>query len=238
MSIISGYPVGAKLIADCVENKIITSREANKLAGFCSTSGPMFVIGSVGVGMFVNSTVGIIIFLSHILGAIVNGVVFRKFYVDQNENSKQLKPKSVNYDILGESMTNSITSILIVGGYIAIFSMIIDMMIDFKVIQFFQIVFSPLINILGLTAGTSQAILTSFVEITRGCFELSKLNLNLTALSVIATGIITFGGISIFFQSITFLSKSKINVKYYLLQKITHTIFACVISWILCLIIL
>src|SRR5574344_476395 len=80
MSIISGYPVGAKLISEFYEMGAISKVQANKLCTFCSTSGPLFIIGSVGTSMFLNSTLGYIMFLSHILGSFLNGILYRKLY--------------------------------------------------------------------------------------------------------------------------------------------------------------
>ena len=78
MSIISGYPVGAKMTADLYESGKITKNDAFKMTSFCSTSGPMFIIGAVGIGMLKNATFGYIIMISHIIGALLNGLLYRK----------------------------------------------------------------------------------------------------------------------------------------------------------------
>ena len=91
MSIISGYPVGAKLTSDCYKQGLITTTEASKITTFTSTSGPMFIIGTVGVGMLHSYLAGVIIFLSHILASIINGIFYRNFYVEQKHTSNSLK---------------------------------------------------------------------------------------------------------------------------------------------------
>ncbi|MFR1983231.1 MAG: nucleoside recognition domain-containing protein [Christensenellaceae bacterium] len=52
MSILSGYPVGASLVSAFKADGVFSDDEAQILACACSTSGPLFVIGSVGAGMF------------------------------------------------------------------------------------------------------------------------------------------------------------------------------------------
>ena len=74
LSILSGYPVGAKIVADLYENGSITKEEAYKITTFTSNSGPMFILGSVGIGMLASKKLGIIILISHILGALINGL--------------------------------------------------------------------------------------------------------------------------------------------------------------------
>ena len=54
MSIISGYPIGAKIISDLHSKNLITDNDAKKMAIFCTTSGPIFVVGTVGSLMFGN----------------------------------------------------------------------------------------------------------------------------------------------------------------------------------------
>ena len=47
MAILSGYPVGSKMIADLYIQGKISKDEAYRMSAFCSTSGPMFIIGAV-----------------------------------------------------------------------------------------------------------------------------------------------------------------------------------------------
>ena len=47
MSILSGYPVGAKLTADFYEKGLITKGQACRITTFTSTSGPLFIVGTV-----------------------------------------------------------------------------------------------------------------------------------------------------------------------------------------------
>lgn len=77
MSIITGYPVGSKLISDLYKNNQLSSSQAIKTASFCSTSGPMFILGTVAIGMFANAKMGYIILISHVVGALINGLLYR-----------------------------------------------------------------------------------------------------------------------------------------------------------------
>ena len=63
MGIISGYPVGAKIVANLKENKLCNKVEAERLIAFTNNSGPLFIVGTVGIGLFYNSSIGLILFL-------------------------------------------------------------------------------------------------------------------------------------------------------------------------------
>ena len=235
MSIISGYPVGAKIISDFYEMRIISQRQANKLCTFCSTSGPLFIIGSVGAGMFKDISLGYIIFLSHILSSILNGIVFRKAYVDMKFDRKnniltQTNQKDTQ-NILQNSMIDSILSVLIVGGYIAIAFLVIDLFNDLNLLY----PINYLLELCGLKNGTAAAISSGFLEVSKGCLMLSTSQISKCLLGTIASFLIGFGGISIFLQATTFLTKSKINLKFYFVQKLTHGMLSAIITFLLCL---
>jgi len=70
MGIISGYPVGAKIVANLKDQKLCTDIEAERLIAFTNNSGPLFIVGTVGVGMFYNPSIGLILFCTHILACL------------------------------------------------------------------------------------------------------------------------------------------------------------------------
>lgn len=78
LSVISGYPMGAKLISNMYENKYIDNDDALAMLSFCSISGPMFMIGTVGVSIFHSYKTGLIIMIANLLASIFNGLIFRK----------------------------------------------------------------------------------------------------------------------------------------------------------------
>lgn len=238
MSIISGYPVGAKLICDFYENKQISTKDANKLVTFCSTSGPLFIIGTVGAIMFQSVKIGYILYGAHILSSIINGLIFRNVFKSNNEQKQNNNDKKTDYNnMLSNTMTNSISSILVVGGFIAIFFMAIDICTDLQLLYPFQKVFEWIFSGLNFSSA-SNSVVNGIFEVTRGCKEISNLTLPSIFKVVTACGLITFGGLCVHAQSLAFLTKCKVNIKFYFLQKITQTIIACVICFLLCLLFL
>lgn len=79
MSILTGYPVGSKLVSDLYNNSTFDKAQAIRTTAFCSNSGPMFILGSVAIGMFCDRKMGIIILASHIIGALLNGLLYRNY---------------------------------------------------------------------------------------------------------------------------------------------------------------
>lgn len=238
MSVLSGYPVGAKIIGDLGENGLISDLEATKMSAFCSTSGPLFIIGSVGVGMFGSVKTGRTIFLSHILSAILTGLIFR-FYGSKKFVSFMVAPpdsvirsrneeKSAN--ILYDCAYSSVISLAVVGGFICVFYLVADAFQNSNLL--FPLVF--LINSIIKNTDLSNAFCYGLIECTRGCKMLSMCRLS-TYSPAFASAIISFGGLSVIVQSICFLKKAKAKTSVFLLAKIVQTILAFVICFLFCL---
>jgi len=230
MSILSGYPVGCKIIAELYENKVINSNEATKMSTFCSTSGPLFIIGSIGVGMLANKTAGLTLYLCHILSGFLCGIIFR-FYGDTSTNNMPVKKPAID-NILGEAIYTSVISILTVGGFITVFYILADMLIDFNVLLPLQCFISLLLVPFTKDTTLAKYISEGIIEGTRGCGLLASLSspLILPAISFV----IAFGGLSIIIQQLTYLKKAKANLGIFMLSKFVHAI----LSFIICLIII
>jgi len=75
MGIISGYPIGAKIVSNFKEQGICTPEECERLIAFTNNSGPLFIIGTVGISLFSSSLIGFKLFIVHILSCL-----FTRFY--------------------------------------------------------------------------------------------------------------------------------------------------------------
>ena len=232
MSIISGYPVGAKLISEFNKIGIISTRQANKLCTFCSTSGPLFVVGSVGTAMIGSVKLGYVMLLSHILGSVLNGILYRNCFVDKAETN--FENNQTSQYILQTTMKDSVLSVLVVGGYIAIAFLVIDLFNDLGVLNPINFVFEKLLSVFGVESASS-ALSSGILEVSKGTLMISQLDISLISKGVICSFLIGFGGISVFLQGATFLTGAKVNLKFYLLQKFTHGILSATICFSLCL---
>ncbi len=216
-SAVSGYPVGAKMTADLYASGKISKGEAFKMCSFCNTSGPMFIVGAVGVGMLGKPIYGYIILISHLIGAILNGILYRKLSVNDDINQEKTISEQNKQDLSG-MIVDSCLSILSVGAIIAIFFVVITAISP--IFSIFPAKLSPLFQ--GL------------IEITKGCKEIGS-TLNGVWAVVASTFIISFGGLSTILQSATMLNRLKMPIKLFCLQKVTHSILSTAVSVILCL---
>ena len=224
LSMLSGYPVGAKLISSYYESGAIDKATATKMFSFCSTSGPMFIIGTVGLGIFGSAKVGYILLIGHIIGSFINGLIFR----GKATSSNQFTPKPTNVN-LNEIMYDSINSILLVGGYIVFSSVVIELLKISNILPTFA-------NLICIITPFDYNIVYSFlcgiIEITNGLIMLGGINFNLNLKIILASIIIAFSGICIMLQSLGFLNKIGIKTHTILIQKITQSIVTAIATFL------
>ncbi len=239
----SGYPMGAKITSELREQNLITKNEAQKLISFSNNCGPLFIIGTVGVSMFKNPTVGYFILICHYIGSILTGIIINKF--DKKKKSRihrkdilrrayrsMIIAKKNNNNgisaVFSESVKNSMETILLVGGYIILFSVILEIMEITRLIIYIGN-FISYFTILdkNIIKGISYGIF----EITNGANFLSNGGVSLPNL-LSAIFVISFGGFCIHMQSLSFISKTDINVFKYVFAKMTGGVISVIIGFL------
>lgn len=234
LATLSGYPMGAKLICSMHENNQISSLEAEKMLSFCSVSGPMFMVGTVGVAMFNNFKSGLIILISNIIASLINGLVYRGKPQGKNKN---IVFKTKSKASLSDCVYDSLISILMVGSYIVISFIVIDMLNSLHITDFIA---NSICGVFKCSKHRNvvQSLINGTFEITRGIFDLSKTSISLKFKTIISSCLIGFGGISIMLQSFSFIEKINMPFKKMLAQKTTQAVFCLFVSIVLSLLFL
>ncbi len=225
MSLLGGYPIGAKLTEGLYSNGEITTEEALKISAFCSGAGPIFIMGTLGGIIFKSQQFALIILLSNYISCILNGFLWRgkkKRY--PHNNTFTSKP--------ADPILDSIFSSLCVGTYIALFNLLSEILSRVGLIDYLT---SALLKLDFIKSQElTQAILFGTMEITKGCLTMSSLGTTrITACTV--AGLTSFGGIGILCQSMSFLKKCEIKTWAFLLRKITQALFAVITAFLLSL---
>lgn len=228
MSVISGYPLGSKLTADLFSLNLIDKQQAKKMSLLCSTSGPLFIIGAVGTGMFQNKTVGLLIFISHFLSAFICGLLFRKVG-DLTLNSKNFLPTEKSDNLLYESVYSSVISIMVVGGFVSVFYVISQILIDYNLLKPVEFVSSLIFKPFGISNNQAIAFSQGVIEFTKGAKLLSEISCSPLSISLTCF-LITFGGVSVIAQSLAFLKKAEVSPLFFVSGKLIQA----VISFAIC----
>lgn len=131
MSVIGGYPVGAKMTATLYKNKSITKNEAQRLAVICCCAGPGFLITFVGLTLLCSKEAGIILLLSQIISIALLCLLSRLIYGKTENNQTECKTRS---PLLSEAFVSSVSSAVRSAagmcGFVLIFSIICNILTD------------------------------------------------------------------------------------------------------------
>lgn len=198
ISIISGCPSNAKIAKEMYNKNLINKISIQKILLFSHFSNPLFIIGMVK-----HKTM--LVLISHYISNFIIGIITRNMYI----TNKIIKNKKNNYNksfinILFESISNSINTLLFILGTIVTFYII-----------------TSLINI---------PFLNIVLELSQGINYLSLIDINLKLKTILIGSLLSFGGICIHFQVYGILSDLKIKyIPYFLSRVFQSTITALII---------
>ncbi len=117
LSLIGGYPLGAKLITDSKTDK----STAQIMQNFCVNAGPAFIITAVGNGVFGSQKIGVLLFFTHLIPPVLLAFFFRK----RLSFAKITHIKPIGFiDNFIISATGSAAALTNICGFVLLFSII------------------------------------------------------------------------------------------------------------------
>lgn len=172
LSLIGGYPVGARGAKSLYESKEINTEQLNRLMTFSVNAGPAFIIEIVGNILLKNYKLGCLIFIVQIVLSlsigIISGILARQknlnFYFNENV-SKNKKPNIS--DSLIKSCSDTSKSIIVMSALIVVFYTLIEILKS-------SLLTKDILNHF-FTSNDSinnfRTIFISILEMTSGCNE-------------------------------------------------------------------
>jgi sporulation integral membrane protein YlbJ len=252
MGMASGYPAGAKLTARLRQEDQLTKTEAERLVSFTNSSNPLFIFGAVSVGFFNNAKIGIILALAHYLGNITVGLIMR-FYGRKEEMTRS-KPKRKNSlraafsalhqtrindnrpigKLLGDAVMSSVQTLLMIGGFIILFSVINKLLFHLHITAFVAEFIAVAFSSISLPSELSIPFISGLFEITLGSQMTSQIQQATLMQQVIVTSLVLgFSGFSVQAQVASILAQTDIGFKPFFAARIIHGIAAAMFAFLL-----
>lgn len=233
LGLISGYPMGAKLAKNLLDQGQLSYHEAQKSLCYSCNCGPLFIVGTIGTLMLGHTSLGYFLLLVHLASAFIM-LLLSRFYTlnePQNYTRKQSSMPTLSLSsAFTSSVQNAMDTIVYVGGYIIFFSVITYLLADSSFYMKFTSLLSHLIQI---DTKLIHTFFLSTLEFSSGSARLiATLPLNITLLALIST-VIAFGGFCVVFQSQHVLQGSNLSISPYMYAKILQAIIAYILTFIL-----
>lgn len=247
----SGYPAGAKLSARLRQEGQLTKIEAERLVSFTNCSNPLFIFGAVSVGFFQNPNLGIVLAAAHYLGNITIGILMRfhgQGEKESNHNQTRFSIKRAFAELhetrikdnrpigklLGDAVRSSIETLLMIGGFIILFSVINQLLFVLKITPFLGELAGLFFKFIMLPVSLTVPFISGLFEITLGSQLVSEVkDSTLLQQAMIVSMIIGFNGFSVQAQVASILAQTDISFKPYLFARVFHGLFACFYTSIL-----
>lgn len=269
MGFISGYPVGAKIVSHMYSSGNITKNEAERMLCFTNNSGPLFIIGTVGILLFGNTSIGVLLLVTHILSGITIGLILNIISraVNKLESTSQKKYSNTLYNnthyssvehtlnnnlsgkqkslqsyqkksssiaelgnILGTSISNAISTITIIGGFVLLFSVILSILNRLNLINFI----SYFLTKFHIPYDISKSFISGIIELTNGVSLAANIHSkNISTNIILSAFLLGFGGFSILLQVLSIINKHGLSIKTYLLGKIMQGLVAALYTSLL-----
>lgn len=220
MGFIAGYPMGAKMTRQLLDQHIISPHEAQKTLCFSNNCGPLFIVGTVGTLMLNNTSIGYFLLFIHMLSALLISIIFASYKLPPSSRKQKLIPSSgpafTNFSsLLNSAVTNAMDTIVHIGGYIIFFSVIAHIINHSPFMLY--ILQSDLIS--NLPDLMIMGSITGLLELSNGSSMISS---NVTpSLYPIAllSALIGFGGLCVHFQTSYVLGDCHFSLFPYILAK-------------------
>lgn len=254
MGFASGYPVTAKLTTRLRENGSLTQAEGERLVSFATTGDPLFVLGAVAIGFFHSEQLGFVLAASHYLSALFIGILYR-FHAPGLPSSKGLlkDKRPLVYralqamhrarvrdgrpfgKLMGEAVQSAIQTLLMIGGFLIFFSVLIELLKVVHITQLLATMLSVIFGPFGFPHAFSDALIAGLLEVTLGAQGASQVpgDTPLILKTALAAAIVSWGGLSVHAQVASILSPTDIRVAPYLLARFLHAIIAVILTFVL-----
>lgn len=214
MSMVSGFPSGAKYIRDLLDKRMISEKQANYLIAFTHFANPLFVL-TVTRAIFNDIKVSYLILLSMYLSNLIIGLITRPKKLEEKSPIIYREIPSFS-NALTESLTSATNILVMILGNTCFFYLISRLVTDFLPVNLF---FEVLIN--------------GFFDLTKGITSLNFLSISPLLKGMLVLTFICFGGINIHMQVLNMLNETNVKYQYFLLGRIAQSSIATLLFYLL-----
>lgn len=212
LSLVGGYPVGAKMIAGLLEQGKIDRATAERMLCFCVNSGPSFMIAAVGIGMFFDRTAGVILFGVQTTATLLIGWMISLRVPQENTRLMQMRGAS-GASALVMAVQSATSSMLVMCGFAVLFSGLQAMLLSGGIAAW-------LCERLPGGEAVIRAAVCGLLEVTTGCAAAAEVGGRLGF--ALACVMVSFGGLSVLFQIFSCFGEKPVRFRPLVLSRVVH----------------
>lgn len=201
-----GFPLGSKICADLYQTGKVTKKEAELVSSISNNYGPAFLYNYLIQNIFAGEIPAVYIFAACYLPPLLLGrICLARYYgsctaaMKTCQNKKPASRSQISIKIIDAGIMDGFTTMIKLAGYIILCALLADM-----------------IKVLPLQNEILKCICIGAMEITNGIHQISFLPKEALVKTILAVGLVNFGGISGLCQTYSMLKTAGIHIKSYL----------------------
>ncbi len=230
MSMVSGFPSGAKYTRSLLDKKMIDEEEASFLLTFTHFSNPLFILGFVTSMLQSEPSISIVILIVHYLSNFIIGFLLRPKEKPREEAISLRQGLSLMHQ---KRIHNPLNFGQIIKN--AIFQTFETLVLMLGTMTFFLMITEFLKTVLPLSH-LSSSILSGLLEMTQGIVKVSSLSIPVSMKASLTTFFLSFGGLSVHMQVYSIISDTKIKYSKFVKARMIHALLASSLVYFLLLI--
>jgi sporulation integral membrane protein YlbJ len=254
MGLAAGYPMDAVITGKFRRSGLCTRIEGERLLSFTNTADPLFMFGAVAVGMFHRPELGVVLSVAHYLASFTVGFIFK--YYRGGETALTVAPEQAQGQtmwrravrslfqarrddgrpfgkLMGDAVRESMSTLLMIGGFIMLFSVLVQMLTAFGLIKLIIPPLGGILSLLGLKPALAPALFNGILEIDLGAALTSQVNAPLADQVMVVSWIIAWSGLCVHGQIASVIHDTDIRMRPYLIARLLHGFLAAGFSWAL-----
>ncbi|KEO84257.1 sporulation integral membrane protein YlbJ [Tumebacillus flagellatus] len=255
LGVAAGYPMNAVVTGKFRKNKLLSRIEGERLLALSSAADPLFLVGTIAVGLLHSPQLGLLLALAHYGAALLVGFLF-KFHGRAEEamrSEKTQRPPQVNIfrrayremvrvrhedgrtlgKLLGDAVNESIKISLMILGFIMFFAVLYKLLLNTGVLTLLAVPLQGLFQLLGLDVSLLQPLLAGLFEVDLGASAVAAAHAPLAAKAVVVMFITGWAGISVHAQVASLIVGTDLRMGPYLISRLLHALFASVLAVVL-----
>lgn len=223
MGLIASYPMGAKTVKNLLEDGRLSVQDATITLCFSNNCGPLFIVATVGSAMLGHASLGYFLLAVHVLSALILSLfVTRRHHSHSPSLQSSISSTTPSFTtILNSGVMNAMDTIMCIGGYIILFSVLIALLTQTPLLPLLSKPFlsSPVLKLYfnGITAG--------MLELSNGTYALSRIQPSSIYSIAFISSCISFGGLCVYFQTL-YVLEDKLSSFPYLICKFAQALIS------------
>lgn len=239
----AGYPAGTEAVVKLRRQQLISRHDGDRLLSLSHASSPVFIVAVVGVGFLQQADTGLFLAIIHWTSSLISMLVLQLIFrpasgsaadsvslpaakqstktrfsasrvLDAMESAHRADGRPLG-QLLGEAVTAAVATLMMIGGYIMIFSVIIQ------------------VTKLVIPHQVGTYIMNGLLEVNLGAFTIGNATFTSLVFQIaLVSAVLGWSGISAHLQVHSLIKETDLRYSRFLISRVIHAVIAFLMTYV------